>query len=124
MLRRFPSNKRVYLFLLFFGCMSAMFYSITAWLAPIAQSMGMSAAQSGFVLTLFTVIQIPVSFLLPILVGRKGNRKLWLLLCAVSELIGVALLHGHMVRMGGDHLFGNGRGRSVSFGIATSARGG
>lgn len=90
------TNKRVYLFLLFFGCMSAMFYSITAWLAPVAQSMGMSAAQSGLVLTLFTVIQIPVSFLLPIVVGRKGNRKLWLLLCAVSELIGVALLLGHM----------------------------
>ncbi|SFI96773.1 MFS transporter [Brevibacillus centrosporus] len=90
------TNKRVYLFLLFFGCMSAMFYSITAWLAPVAQSMGMSAAQSGLVLTLFTVIQIPVSFLLPIVVGRKGNRKRWLLLCAVSELIGVALLLGHM----------------------------
>ncbi|QRG68633.1 CynX/NimT family MFS transporter [Brevibacillus choshinensis] len=89
------TNPRVYGFMMFFGCMAAIFYSVTAWLAPIAKSMGMSDSQSGMILTLFTVIQIPVSFLLPILVGKTGKRKKWLLLCGVSELVGVTLLLGH-----------------------------
>ncbi|MFJ7933258.1 hypothetical protein [Sporosarcina sp. NPDC096371] len=66
-------NKRVALFMLFFGCMAAIFYSITAWLAPIVQATGFSYAQSGMILTLFTVIQIPVSFFIPILVSKTGN---------------------------------------------------
>ncbi|MCE5172356.1 MFS transporter [Paenibacillus profundus] len=89
------TNKRVYLFMLFFGCMAAIFYSITAWLAPLVQSMGISHSQSGFILTLFTAIQIPVSFLMPVLVSKIGGRKTWLLVCSLSELIGIGLLMGH-----------------------------
>lgn len=88
-------NKRVYLFMLLFGFVSTIFYSITAWLAPFVQSMGMSASQSGLVLTLFTAVQIPVSFILPMVVGKTGKRKKWLLLCGLSELIGVVLLIGY-----------------------------
>lgn len=89
-------NKRVNLFMLFFGCMAAIFYSITAWLATIVQSTGFSHAQSGMILTLFTVIQIPISFLIPILVSKKGKRKTWLLICSFSELIGIVLLMLHV----------------------------
>ena len=88
----FVKNKRVTLFMLFFGCMAAIFYSLTAWLAPIVQSMGFSYSQSGLILTLFTVIQIPISFLLPILVSKTGNRKVWLLVCSFSEIIGILIL--------------------------------
>lgn len=91
----FVKNKRVQLFTLFFGCMAAIFYSITAWLAPIAQSLGLSHSQSGLVLTLFTVIQIPISFFIPMLVSKTGRRKTWLLVCGVSELIGIVLLLLH-----------------------------
>lgn len=90
------TNNRVYLFMMFFGCMAAVFYAITAWLAPLIQSMGMSRAQSGMVLTLFTVIQIPVSFFIPFMVAKTGDRKLWLLICSISELIGIILLLGHI----------------------------
>lgn len=78
--------------MLFFGCMSSMFYMITAWLAPLVQAAGMSHAQSGLVLTLFTIIQIPVSFLIPVIVSRTGNRNRWLFTCALAELVGIALL--------------------------------
>jgi len=89
------SNKRVTLFMLFFGCMAAIFYSTTAWLAPIAQSVGFSYSESGMILTLFTVIQIPVSFLIPMLVSKTGNRRMWLLFCSFFELIGIVLLMLH-----------------------------
>jgi len=91
----FGKNKRVGLFTIFFGCMAAIFYSITAWLAPIAQSSGLTNAQSGLVLTLFTVIQIPISFFIPLLVSKTGSRKMWLLVCGISELIGIAILLLH-----------------------------
>lgn len=81
--------------MLFFGCMSSMFYMITAWLAPLVQAAGMSHAQSGLVLTLFTIIQIPVSFLIPVIVSRTGNRNRWLFTCALAELVGIALLLVH-----------------------------
>ncbi|MFK9093099.1 CynX/NimT family MFS transporter [Bacillus salipaludis] len=85
-------NIRVWIFTLFFGCMSAIFYSLTAWLSPAVQKMGMDHFQSGLVLTLFTVIQIPVSFLIPVLVSKYQHRKSWLLICCIFELIGVILL--------------------------------
>ncbi|MGW9528799.1 MFS transporter [Paenibacillus terrae] len=88
-------NKRVYLFTLFFGCMAAIFYAVTAWLAPIAQAAGLDHTQAGMVLTLFTLIQIPVSFSIPLLAGKSGNRTTWLLLCGLSELIGIVLLMIH-----------------------------
>ncbi|MFE6168944.1 CynX/NimT family MFS transporter [Viridibacillus arvi] len=91
----FVRNKRVTVFMLFFGCMAAIFYSITAWLAPIVQSIGFSYSQSGMILTLFTVIQIPVSFLIPMLVSKTGNRRMWLLFCSISELLGIVLLLLH-----------------------------
>jgi len=91
----FVKNKRVTLFMLFFCCMAAIFYSLTAWLAPIVQSMGFSYSQSGIILTLFTVIQIPVSFLIPILVSKTGNRKVWLLVCSLLEIIGILMLLLH-----------------------------
>ncbi len=88
--------QRVNLFMLFFGCMAAVFYSITAWLATIVQSTGLSHSQSGMILTLFTVVQIPISLLIPILVSKTGNRKTWLLVCALSELIGIVMLMMHV----------------------------
>jgi len=91
----FVKNIRVTLFMLFFGCMAAIFYSLTAWLASIVQSMGFSYSQSGIILTLFTVIQIPVSFLIPIFVSKTGNRKVWLLVCSLSEIIGILMLLLH-----------------------------
>ncbi|KRF63774.1 MFS transporter [Bacillus sp. Soil768D1] len=85
-------NLRVWIITLFFGCMSSVFYSITAWLSPAAQQMGMSHYESGLVLTLFTVIQIPVSFLIPVVVSKYQHRRNWLLICGMFELLGIGLL--------------------------------
>ncbi|GAA3408306.1 CynX/NimT family MFS transporter [Paenibacillus hodogayensis] len=90
------TNPKVYWFMLFFGCMAAIFYSVTAWLAFFVKGQGLSQAQSGLILTLFTVIQVPVSLFMPMLVRRTGNRMFWLLLCGVSELIGLGLLLLHL----------------------------
>ncbi|PAE14415.1 MFS transporter, partial [Virgibacillus sp. 7505] len=54
-------NKRAILVTLFFALMSSMFYSVTAWIAPIVQDMGYSKSTAAAMLTVFTFIQIPTS---------------------------------------------------------------
>lgn len=90
-----PQTKNWWL-MLFFSLMAAIFYSLTAWLAPFAQSLGFSPQSAGLLLTLFTMIQIPVSFLIPWFVSRHHNQRFWLLFCGFSELTGVILLLCHV----------------------------
>ncbi|MGO4527909.1 CynX/NimT family MFS transporter [Paenibacillus sp. 2TAF8] len=85
-------NKKAIQFTLFFGFMASMFYSLTAWISPIALSFGYSSPNAAMLLTVFTLIQVPVALLIPNLVNRSGKIKLWLVLCSVSELIGLVLL--------------------------------
>lgn len=89
-------NPRAILLTLFFGLMACMFYSLTAWISPIAHSFGYSSASSAMFLTIFTIIQIPVSLLIPGLVSRFGKRRFFLVFCSVSELIGILILLFHL----------------------------
>ena len=85
-------NKKAIQFTLFFGFMSSMFYSLTAWISPIALDVGNSPQYAAMLLTIFTLIQIPVALLVPNIVNRLGKPKLFLILCSLSELIGLIFL--------------------------------
>ncbi|OBZ08444.1 MFS transporter [Bacillus sp. FJAT-27264] len=86
------TNKRAWLLTVFFGMMASVFYSLTAWLAPIVSSMGYTRHEAGNLLTLFTLIQIPVSIIIPILVAKYKRRTFWLVLCSLFELVGIITL--------------------------------
>lgn len=86
------SDKRSWLLTCFFGLMAFIFYSLTAWLAPMVQEMGYGKQTAGMILTLFTAVQMPVSFVIPILVSRFQHRMLWLIGCSAMELIGLIML--------------------------------
>lgn len=88
-------NKRAILLTLFFGLMASMFYTVTAWISPIAHSFGYSQASSAMLLTIFTVIQVPVSLIVPGLVANFGKRRFFLIACSLFELAGVAMLLLH-----------------------------
>ncbi|GGG53135.1 MFS transporter [Paenibacillus radicis (ex Gao et al. 2016)] len=85
-------NKKALLLTLFFGLMASMFYSITAWISPIAHNFGYSPSSAAMLLTVFTLIQIPVSLIVPGLVSKFGKRRFFLVLCSVFELIGIVML--------------------------------
>jgi len=85
-------NKRAWMLTIFFGLMASMFYTLTAWISPIAQNFGYSKTSAALLLTVFTVVQIPVSMFLPSIVARFGKRRMFLILCSLSELIGLILL--------------------------------
>ncbi|ARC29550.1 MULTISPECIES: CynX/NimT family MFS transporter [Bacillus] len=85
-------NKKAWLFTIFFGLQSGIFYSITTWLAPANQSMGVSSGQAGTLITVFTVIQMICSFLIPTLADIYKNRPLWLLGSICFVLAGLSLM--------------------------------
>ncbi|MCU6794291.1 MFS transporter [Paenibacillus sp. WQ 127069] len=89
-------NKGAILLTIFFGLMASIFYSLTAWISPIAHSFGYSPASSAMLLTVFTIIQIPVSLTIPFLVSRTGKRRFFLIFCSVSELVGIVMLLLHL----------------------------
>lgn len=93
--RKEAASKNWWL-MIFFSLMAAIFYSLTAWLAPYVQSIGFSKAQSGLLLSLFTLIQLPVSFIIPRLVGTNAKTRNLLIGCGLAELIGLILLLVHV----------------------------
>ncbi|RAW11823.1 CynX/NimT family MFS transporter [Paenibacillus taichungensis] len=86
-------NIRAWLLTLFFGLMAAIFYSLTAWLAPAIQSQGYTKETAGSIQTLFTLISLPSTLFIPMLVHRYQRRVFWLVGCALMELIGVLMLN-------------------------------
>ncbi|MDU1846809.1 MAG: MFS transporter [Niallia nealsonii] len=84
-------NKKAWMFTLLFGLQSGIFYTISTWLAPIAQSLGFNGTQSGTLITFFTIIQMIFSFLIPSLADLYKNEKAWLLGSIGFVFIGLLL---------------------------------
>ncbi|WP_246231517.1 CynX/NimT family MFS transporter [Sporosarcina jiandibaonis] len=82
---------KAWLFLLFFGLQSALFFSIITWLAPIALSAGMTLLQAGTLLSVMTTIQIFLNILLPLMMEKFPARKLWINVMLISGLLASCL---------------------------------
>lgn len=92
-------NKRAILLTIFFGFMASMFYTVTAWISPIALSFGYSQASAAILLTVFTLVQVPASLIIPSIVARLGKRRVVLIGCSLFELVGVIMLLLHLPMM-------------------------
>ena len=86
------TNKKAWVLTLSFGMMAMLFYSFTAWLPEIIQGMGYSKSYAASALTIFVVVQIPVSLVLPILLRKFPSRRLWLLVSTLLQLVGIVML--------------------------------
>ena len=82
----------VYVQMGMFASMAALFYSWTAWLAPFVVSLGWTSVASGWYVTAFTLIQLPVSWFLPRWVARHDMFYPALLFCIGAEAAGVLVL--------------------------------
>lgn len=85
-------NRKAWMLTLSFGTMSMLFYSFTAWLPQIVQGMGYSKTYAATALTVFVMVQIPVSLILPLLLRMIPSRRFWLLTESFIELAGLILL--------------------------------
>ncbi|WP_237700020.1 MFS transporter [Alicyclobacillus acidocaldarius] len=80
---------RAWLLLAAFGLQSGIYYSTTTWLAPRAEETGYSASGAGVVLTVFALIQMFASLVVPMALGRTRNRAPWLVASASLTLVGL-----------------------------------
>jgi MFS transporter, CP family, cyanate transporter len=61
---------------LFMGFQSLVFYAVVTWLSAILHDQGMSATSAGWIVSLFQLVGIPSSFLVPMLAGRRPSQRL------------------------------------------------
>lgn len=87
--RTFPfKNMKAWKMVLFFGVQSGIFYGFTTWIADYASSRGYTSSDSAYFLTLFTIVQMTFSFIIPTLMDKVGTVKSWIILCSGLVLIG------------------------------------
>ncbi|MDA1358547.1 MFS transporter [Glycomyces luteolus] len=81
-LRGVRRSRLAWMMLVVFGCQSAIAYILMGWTTTILVADGMAAAAAGSMLGLLTIVQIPVSVVVPILTVRWGPRPVFLILMA------------------------------------------
>ncbi|MGM0526255.1 MAG: cyanate transporter [Pseudomonadota bacterium] len=73
----------------YFALVNAGYAGFIAWIAPFYGEYGWSAQQAGNLLALFSLVQVLGALLLPAL-SRSQDRRLWLVIAVVTQMIGFA----------------------------------
>ncbi|MBV0933114.1 CynX/NimT family MFS transporter [Marinobacterium weihaiense] len=81
-------NRRAWLLAAYFGLANGGYASMVAWLPLYAQSLGWSAADSGELIGLMTLLQVCAALCVPLLCRGRVDRRPWLLLAVGLQLIG------------------------------------
>ncbi len=79
-----------WLMALFFGLQSLQAYAVFGWFAELYRDAGFSAYTSGLLLGVITGVSIPLSILIPWLVGRSHDQRL--LMCLVMACYPIGYL--------------------------------
>lgn len=85
-------RPRVWLLMLCFGLVNGGYSTVVAWLAPFYQAHGWSAAGSGSLLAVLAVSQALAALVLPVLAGRREDRRPWLWFTLALQATGFAAL--------------------------------
>jgi CP family cyanate transporter-like MFS transporter len=83
-------SGRAWLVSVFFGSQSCIYYSSLMWLAPLYSNSGLDEGQAATLLTVFALMGMPASLLIPALADRWEDRRPWLVLTLVFNIIGLA----------------------------------
>ncbi|MBQ9060050.1 MAG: MFS transporter [Firmicutes bacterium] len=81
----------------YFGIQSLVFYSFAAWLPAIMQSKGFDPVTAGYFASVFIMIGIPATFLVPIFSQREGDE------CLLNVIIGLMFTLGMVLLIVSDH---------------------
>lgn len=88
----FLKRPRTWLLMACFGLVNGGYSTVVAWLAPFYRDLGRTAAASGSLLAIMAVCQAVAALLLPVLAGRREDRRPWLWLTLVLQAVGFAAL--------------------------------
>jgi len=73
-----------------FGLVNGGYSSAVAWLSPYYQGQGWSGAATGNLLAVMAICQATFALVLPLLIGREGDRRAWLWLTLFFQAAGFA----------------------------------
>jgi CP family cyanate transporter-like MFS transporter len=88
----FLRRPRTWLLMACFGLVNGGYSTAVAWLAPSYQEHGWTGAASGSLLAIMAVFQAFAAMLLPVLAGRREDRRPWLWLTLVMQAAGFVAL--------------------------------
>ena len=74
---------------LFMGLQSLLFYSLAAWLPKVVQGWGMSSYDSGWVLSVIQLAQLPVTLIGAMLASKMKDQKLLVILTGILFFVGL-----------------------------------
>lgn len=80
-------SKSAWIIMIYFGLQTAIFFSLTAWIASIAMEQGMTLIMAGTVLTTMSIVQLIGNIVIPSMIGKFPNIINWL-----YGLIGVGFI--------------------------------
>ncbi|MCV2447270.1 MFS transporter [Paracoccus sp. DMF] len=83
---------RVWLLMACFGLINGGYSSSVAWLSPAFRELGWTAGASGGLLAVLAVGQAVAALLMPVLAGRRPDRRPWLWACLAAQALGFLLL--------------------------------
>lgn len=91
-------NKRAWYLLAYGGLQSLYYYTAMAWLPTMAQQ-GLSAEAAGYLSGIFTLITLPLTFVLPTAFTRWNNKQRRWIMVGFSAFafvgVGMILFNGH-----------------------------
>jgi CP family cyanate transporter-like MFS transporter len=98
---------------LYMGVQSLIFYIIVAWLPEMLYQWGLDITTAGWMLSLFQLVGLPASLIMPILAGRSANQRGLVAISAGSMLLFTTTLLPLWI-----FLTGFGSGASISLALS------
>jgi MFS transporter, CP family, cyanate transporter len=68
-------DRLAWMVTVYFGLQSLSFYAVLSWLPSLYQAHGYSAAAAGGLLSISTLVQLPVALVVPLLAERLGAQR-------------------------------------------------
>lgn len=88
------TNKMAWVTLIFSGFQSLLFYTGLTWLPTMALDAGLNQNASGLLAGLYSLISLPLSALIPVIVSRQKRqaRRNFMLIFAICGILAMVLL--------------------------------
>ena len=83
-------RPRVWLLMACFGLVNGGYSTVVAWLAPSYQELGWTGPASGALLATLALFQAVSALMMPVLAGRRADRRPWLWLTLAMQVAGFA----------------------------------